>query len=65
MVRTSLEAMSIFVVSMVILCLSAIIFQANTHKATGVWWLHSKGYVLMIVGVLYFVCGAIMTRIAR
>lgn len=65
MVRTSIEALSIFTVSIVILCAIAIIPQINTHKATGAWWLQSKGYVLMIVGALYIVFGAIIARVGR
>ena len=65
MVRTTIEALSIFVVSILILGVVSIIPQINTHKAMGAWWFQAKGYVLMLVGVLYFVCGVILTRIHR
>jgi hypothetical protein len=65
MVRTTIEALSIFVVSILILALVAIIPQINTHKATGAWWWQAKGYVLMLVGVLYIVAGFVMTRLSH
>jgi hypothetical protein len=64
MVRTTVEALSIFVVSILILALVAIIPQINNHKATGAaGWYQAKGYVLMLVGLLYMVAGFVMTRL--
>lgn len=66
MVRTTIEAVSIFVVSILFLGLVSIVLQINTHKATGAgWWFQAKGYVLILVGFLYFVCGVILTRTHR
>jgi hypothetical protein len=65
MVRTTIEALSIFTVSILILSLASIIPQINTHKATGSWWFEAKGYVLILVGVLYIVAGFVLTRLRR
>jgi hypothetical protein len=37
----------------------------NAGRATGIGWVHWKGFVLMGVGVLYFVFGLVLTRISR
>lgn len=58
MVRTFVEAFGIFAVSLMGLFIIYVV--ANSHKATGIGWLHWKGMVLMFVGVLYFVTGLVM-----
>ncbi len=58
--RTLAEVIGIFTVSMIVL----LVFYVTTEKkATGIGWVHWKGYVLMGVGVLYLVFGAILTRV--
>jgi hypothetical protein len=58
--RTLAEVIGIFTVSMIVL------FVLYTRKrATGIGWVRWKGYVLMGVGVLYLVFGAILTRLGR
>jgi hypothetical protein len=58
--RTLAEAIGIFAASMIVL----IVCYATTEKrATGIGWVHWKGYVLIAVGLLYLVFGAILTRL--
>lgn len=61
MLRTLVEVFGIFTVSMIVL----FIFYMIPKRATGIGWLHWKGFVLMGVGVLYIVCGAFLTRVGR
>ena len=63
--RIFAESFGIFAVSIVVLYLINIIAIANTGKAFGSGWFQWKGYVLMGVGVLYFVFGLIVTRVLR
>jgi hypothetical protein len=58
--RTLGEAIGIFTVSMIVLFL---FYTVTGKKATGIGWVHWKGYVMMGVGVLYLVFGAILTRL--
>ena len=48
------ESFGIFVVSIVVLYVLSMI---TGKKATGIGWVHWKGYVLIGVGALYFVFG--------
>ena len=63
--RMIVEPFVIFAVSIVVLYAIYAILGANSGKATGSGWIHWKGYVLMGVGVLYFVFGLILTRVVR
>ncbi len=58
--RTLAEALGIFTVSMIVLF---VFYMTTGKKATGTGWVHWKGHVLMGVGVLYLVFGAILTRL--
>ena len=58
--RTLAEVVGIFTVSMIVLF---VCYMITGKKATGIGWIHWKGYVLMGVGVLYLVFGAILTRL--
>lgn len=62
MVRTLAEVFGIFTVSMIVLF---VFYMITGKKATGIGWVHWKALVLMGVGVLYIVCGAILTRVGR
>lgn len=62
MVRTLAEVFGIFTVSMIVLF---VFYMITGKKATGIGWVHWKGVVLMGVGVLYIMCGAILTRVGR
>jgi len=55
------EAFGIFAVSVILLFVFNMMITGK--RATGIGVLHWDGYVLMIVGVLYFVLGIIMTRV--
>ena len=62
MLRTIAEALGIFIVSMIAL----LAFYTITGKhATGIGWVRWKGFVLIGVGVLYIVCGAVLTRMSK
>ncbi|MGA6981401.1 MAG: hypothetical protein WCC95_23085 [Candidatus Sulfotelmatobacter sp.] len=58
--RTLAEVIGIFTVSMILLY---VFYMITEKRATGIGWLNWKGYVLMGVGVLYLVFGAILTRV--
>jgi hypothetical protein len=58
--RTFAEVFGIFSVSMIVLF---VFYMITGKKATGIGWIHWKGYVLMGVGVLYLAFGAILTRL--
>jgi hypothetical protein len=58
--RTLAEVFGIFTVSMIVLF---VLYSITGKKATGIGWVHWKGYVLMGVGALYLVFGAILTRL--
>ena len=57
--RTLAEAFGIFAVSMIVLFAFYLITET---RATGAGWLHWKGYVLLYLGALYLISGAILTR---
>ena len=65
MIRATAEAFGIFTASVTVLFLISVVLSGNTHKATGIGWVHWKGLVLMIVGLLYFAFGLVLTRVAR
>lgn len=54
-IKSLAEATSIFTVSLV--ALTILYTVLNRDRATGVSWLHVKGFTLMLVGALYFVFG--------
>jgi hypothetical protein len=54
------EAFAIFAISIIALF---VIYMITEKRATGAGWVHWKGYVLMGVGLLYLVFGAILTRL--
>jgi len=58
--RTLAEILGIFTVSMIALFA---FYMITGKKATGIGWVHWKGYVLMGVGALYLVFGVILTRL--
>ncbi len=58
--RMFAEAFGIFAISIIALF---ILYMVTEKRATGIGWAHWKGYVLMIVGVLYFVFGMVLTRL--
>jgi hypothetical protein len=58
--RTLAEAIGIFTVSMIVLFAC---YSITGKKATGIGWVQWKGHVLMGVGLLYIVLGAILTRL--
>jgi hypothetical protein len=58
--RTLAEVVGIFTVSMIVLF---VYYTITERRATGMGWVHWKGYVVMGVGVLYLVFGAILTRL--
>jgi hypothetical protein len=58
--RTLGEVFGIFVVSMIALFA---LYTITGKKATGIGWVHWKGHVLMGVGALYILLGAILTRL--
>jgi hypothetical protein len=60
--RTLAEVIGIFTVSMIVLF---VLYTITGKRATGIGWVRWKGYVLMGVGVLYLVFGAILTRLGR
>ncbi len=60
LLRLFAEAFGIFALSIIALF---VIYTITYKRATGVGWVHWKGYVLMGVGALYFVFGAILTRL--
>lgn len=62
MLRTIAEALGIFIVSMIVLYIG---YSITTKHATGIGWVHWKGFVLIAVGVLYIACGIVLTRIGR
>ncbi len=62
MARLMAESLGMFVVTLAFLLVVYFIANINTHKATGIGWLHMRGIVLMGVGVLYLVLGFILTR---
>lgn len=61
MVRTFVESVSIFVVSIAILAVIYVVPLVNSGKAVGLGWVHWKGFVLVGVGALYLVFGLILT----
>lgn len=62
MLRTIAEALGIFIVSILVLWG---FYTVTVRNATGVAWVNWKGEVLIWVGVMYIVCGLILTRIHR
>lgn len=58
--RMFVEAVGIFAVSIIALF---VVYMITEKRATGIGVAHWKGYVLMSVGVLYLVFGAILTRL--
>jgi hypothetical protein len=62
MVRTIAEALGIFSVSMIVLFA---FYAISTKHATGIGWVHWKGAVLICVGLLYVVCGAVLMRLGK
>ncbi len=54
------EAFGIFAVSIIVLF---VVYMITEKRATGIAVAHWKGYVLMGVGALYLVFGAILTRL--
>jgi hypothetical protein len=65
MLKTFMESFGIFAVSVLVLFAAYTIAGANSHKATGIGWVHWKGFVMMGVGVLYFALGVVLTRVGR
>ena len=61
MLKTFAESFGIFAVSVIVLCF--VYMFLNAKRATGIGWLHWKGFVLMGVGFLYFVFGLFLTRV--
>jgi hypothetical protein len=59
--RILAESFGIFAVSIIVLCL--VYTLLNAKRATGIGWVHWKGFVLMGVGFLYFVFGLFLTRV--
>jgi hypothetical protein len=60
--RTLAEVIGIFTVSMIVLF---VLYTITGKRATGIGWVRWKGHVLMGVGVLYLVFGAILTRLGK
>jgi len=58
--RTFAEAFGIFAVSIIALF---VVYTITEKRATGIGWVHWKGYVLMGVGALYLTLGVILTRL--
>jgi hypothetical protein len=58
--RMFAEAFVIFALSIIVLYF---FYMITEKRATGIGWLHWKGYVLIGVGVLYVVLGATLTRL--
>ncbi|MFZ1918597.1 MAG: hypothetical protein WAU58_13565 [Terriglobales bacterium] len=54
------EALGVFTVSIIALF---VVYTVTGKRATGIGWVHSKGYVLMGIGALYLVFGVILTRL--
>jgi hypothetical protein len=61
--KTFAESFGIFAVSIIVLYV--VYMLLNGKRATGIGWVHWKGFVLMGVGLLYFVFGLFLTRIGR
>ena len=62
MLRTIAEALGIFSVSILVLW---VFYMITVRNATGIAWVHWKGWVLIYVGVMYIVCGAVLVRMGR
>lgn len=60
LLRMFAEAFGIFAVSIMALF---VVYMITEKRATGIGVAHWKGYVLMGVGALYLVFGAILTRL--
>jgi len=58
--RTFAEAFGVFAVSIIALFVA---YTITEKRATGIGWVHWKGYVLMGVGALYLTLGVILTRL--
>ena len=58
--RTLAEAFAIFAVSIIVLF---VFYMVTWKEVTGIGVLNWKGSVLICVGVLYLVLGAILTRL--
>jgi hypothetical protein len=58
--RVFAEAFGIFTLSIIALF---VVYTITEKRATGIGVLHWKGHVLMGVGLLYLVFGAILTRL--
>jgi len=54
------EAFGIFALSIIALF---VVYTITEKRATGIGWVHWKGYVLMGVGAFYLVFGAILTQL--
>ena len=61
MLKIFAESFGIFAVSIIVLCF--VYMFLNGKRATGIGWVHWKGFVLMGVGFLYFVFGLFLTRV--
>jgi len=60
LLRMFAEAFGIFALSIIAL---SVVYTITSKQATGIGWVHWKGYVLIGVGALYIVFGAILTRL--
>jgi hypothetical protein len=58
--RMFAEAFGIFALSIIALF---VFYMITEKRATGIGWIHWKGYVLIGVGVLYIGFGVILTRL--
>jgi hypothetical protein len=62
MLRTVAEALVIFAVSIIVLYA---FYAITATKATGIGWVNAKGVVLISVGMMYILCGAVLLTLKR
>lgn len=57
------ESIAIFTVSVCVLYVVRMVIDRN--RATGIGVMNAEGVVFIAVGILYIVCGFVMTRLQR
>jgi len=60
--RLTVQAVGIFIVSLIVLFVVSVLSTANSHKASGMAYYNFKGIMFMILGGLYFVFGLVLSR---
>lgn len=62
LLRPIAQAAGIFLVSVIVLF---VLSRLDTHKAHGLGWYQMQGYILAMVGILYFIFGVSLTLFYR